>query len=568
MSSSPETKILPPLEVQKPSSPEAPEDSFSVEIYNPDTLYLLAVKQAYEGNPQVMISNTALQDELFSSETTRLGFEQDTQRLENPDTFNLISKIFLSDQRKMRADHGYFSKDRISRVQKNLEDRGIKSTACSNWPDASNKSFTRNLLYVGNDEHALRIDFGFASEKIEKDFIVWKAKQEQGKGVDGPYRKQLKNISEGLLNNAVTVSLAMNNVAESFQFEYVTLEGAQDFRQKLQDYASVYENIIRALYATQKVSLPDKHVVFNEAANTENALSSEWLVDEGTKNKFPSFTEVGGQKECVALLEELVHMINNPEVFSRRGVSKDKGVLLCGEPGNGKSLLLQAVAREANAAVLLVSSADINNMWYGESGRKVKKIFEDADKIAQQGTEVIIGFEEMDAVVPQRHNAHEETKKVVATFLEYLDGPRANPHITFIGTTNRPEDIDPAIRRPGRIDAEIEVKKPDLEGRMAILEIHMNKARSLTDRPDELFQQGLDIAQVAKITEGMSGAQLASLVASTLRGKAVAEVKGEEWSPVSEEDLVSAMKRQERKSRGGSIGFTVTKEPQTLYNRA
>jgi ATP-dependent 26S proteasome regulatory subunit len=565
--SSHESKIAPQPEEEKRTSPESPEDEFKVVIHNPDNMYLLAVKQAYEGSSQSIVSNIHFDDAFLSATVARIGFQDDDERMNHQkDNFKLESVLLLSDRMQAHGDHGYFSGAKVKDLKANLESKKIDTTECSHWPKGSDKRFFHNLLYVKDGDIAVRVDFGFDNERMAQHYLAAVAKDEVDTSKKIEAEKKSKQAAKGLTNDRVTLSLAINNISDAFSTAYPNIEGIDGFKQKCETFAKLSEEVIRSLYQLAGEQVPQKQIVLGETVEDASSQTSEWLINADKKESFPSFTQIGGQQEAVEALSEFVEVINNADIFARRGVMKDRGVLLYGEPGNGKSLLLQAVAKEADADFLLVSSADINTKWFGESGKNVKKVFEDAEKITREGREVIIGFEEMDAVVPNRRGAYDETKKVVATFLEYLDGPRANPKISIIGTTNRPDDIDPAIRRPGRIDQEIEIKKPDHTERVSILQIHIDNARARSTNPEELFKENLDLEKVAQLTDGLSGAQLASLISSALKSKAMAEAKGEDWVPVSEDDLVISKGKIVRKNKG-SIGYHDANDPQILYNR-
>jgi transitional endoplasmic reticulum ATPase len=268
-----------------------------------------------------------------------------------------------------------------------------------------------------------------------------------------------------------------------------------------------------------------------------------YTVEAQVKKEMPSFDEIAGQKAAVAEAKRLVLAINNPEIFEKRGVKRPKGILFYGEPGTGKTLLAKAVARETNAVFFEVSSADIGTKWYGESERLMQKVFDEANKRVEEGEKVILFFDELDSLAPSRDNAHEATRKVVATLLQNMDGMRANPNVTVIAATNRPRDIDRALKRPGRFDKLIQVGLPDEKGRAAILEVHMNKAKMSAEEPDSLFSPDVDLDKLGEVTDDMSGADLANLINLVLEDKVMAELQGEEWVPVTTEDMEKVAKR-------------------------
>ncbi len=183
-----------------------------------------------------------------------------------------------------------------------------------------------------------------------------------------------------------------------------------------------------------------------------------------------TYEDIGGLKKEIELIREMVELpLKHPEVFKRLGIEPPKGVLLYGPPGTGKTLLAKAVANEANATFLSINGPEIVSKYYGQSEENLRKIFEEAQKNAP----AIIFIDEIDAIAPKR----EETKgdverRLVAQLLTLMDGLKSRGDVIVIAATNRPDDIDPALRRPGRFDREIEIGVPDREGRVEILKIH------------------------------------------------------------------------------------------------
>jgi len=186
-----------------------------------------------------------------------------------------------------------------------------------------------------------------------------------------------------------------------------------------------------------------------------------------------TYEDIGGLKKEIELIREMVELpLRHPEVFKRLGIEPPKGVLLYGPPGTGKTLLAKAVANEANAHFLSINGPEIVSKYYGQSEENLRKVFEEAQKNAP----AIIFIDEIDAIAPKR----EETKgdverRIVAQLLTLMDGLKSRGDVIVIGATNRPDDIDPALRRPGRFDREIEIGVPDREGRVEILKIHSRK---------------------------------------------------------------------------------------------
>ena len=213
-----------------------------------------------------------------------------------------------------------------------------------------------------------------------------------------------------------------------------------------------------------------------------------------------TYEDIGGLKEEIRKIREMVELpLKYPELFERLGVEAPKGVLLYGPPGTGKTLLAKAVANETNAAFFSISGPEIMSKYYGESEERLREIFRQAEESAPS----IIFIDELDAIAPKREEVTGEVeKRVVAQLLALMDGLRPRGRVVVIGATNRPNAIDPALRRPGRFDREIEIGVPNKQGRLEILQIH---TRSMP------LAEDVDLEKIASITHGFVGADLAAL---------------------------------------------------------
>lgn len=213
-----------------------------------------------------------------------------------------------------------------------------------------------------------------------------------------------------------------------------------------------------------------------------------------------SYEDVGGLSAEIARVREMVELpLRCPEVFERLGVEAPKGILLYGPPGCGKTLIARAVAYEAGVRFVNINSPEIIQRGYGESEGLLREIF----RQAQESPATIIFFDEIDALAPNRDTALGDVeKRVVAQLLALLDGINSRGRVIVIGATNLPNNIDPALRRPGRFDREIELGAPSREGRLQILQIH---TRSMP------FDADVDLRRLAEITHGFVGADLAAL---------------------------------------------------------
>ena len=214
-----------------------------------------------------------------------------------------------------------------------------------------------------------------------------------------------------------------------------------------------------------------------------------------------TYEDVGGMKEVVERVRELIELpLKHPELFRKLGIEPPKGVLLYGPPGCGKTLLAKAVATESDAYFIAINGPEIMSKYYGESEQRLREIFEEARKNAP----AIIFIDEIDSIAPKREEVIGEVeKRVVAQLLTLMDGLQERGKIVVIGATNRIEAVDPALRRPGRFDREIEIPMPNKQGRLEILQIHTRNVPLAED---------VNLAKLAEMTHGFTGADLAALV--------------------------------------------------------
>ncbi len=193
---------------------------------------------------------------------------------------------------------------------------------------------------------------------------------------------------------------------------------------------------------------------------------------EGETRQVPSVTyeDIGGLKRELRLVREMIELpLKHPELFQKLGIEPPKGILLHGPPGTGKTLIAKAVANEVDAHFISISGPEIMSKYYGESEKRLREIFEEAEENAPS----IIFIDEIDSIAPKREEVTGEVeRRVVAQLLTLMDGLEARGQVIVIGATNRPDAVDPALRRPGRFDREIEIGVPDKEGRKEILQIH------------------------------------------------------------------------------------------------
>ncbi|MEM4737180.1 MAG: CDC48 family AAA ATPase, partial [Acidilobaceae archaeon] len=213
-----------------------------------------------------------------------------------------------------------------------------------------------------------------------------------------------------------------------------------------------------------------------------------------------TWEDVGDLEEAKERLREMVELpMKHPELFKHLGIEPPKGVLLYGPPGTGKTLLAKALANEVGAYFIAINGPEIMSKFYGESEQRLREIFEEAKKNAP----AIIFIDEIDAIAPKREEVVGEVeKRVVAQLLTLMDGLAERGQVVVIAATNRPDAVDPALRRPGRFDREIEIRPPNKQGRLEILQIHTRHMPLADD---------VDLEKIAEITYGYTGADLAAL---------------------------------------------------------
>ncbi len=244
---------------------------------------------------------------------------------------------------------------------------------------------------------------------------------------------------------------------------------------------------------------PVKDVVLI-TSSTEIKIS-EKPAKESAGISMVTYEDIGGLKEEIKKIREMVELpLRHPELFERLGIEPPKGVLLYGPPGTGKTLLAKAVANEANAHFIYLSGPEIMSKYYGQSEENLREIF----KEAQENAPSIIFIDEIDSIAPKRDEVSGEVeRRVVAQLLALMDGLESRGKVVVIGATNRPNALDPALRRPGRFDREIEIGIPGKDARKEILEIHTRGVPLAED---------VDLEKLADMTHGYVGADLAALV--------------------------------------------------------
>ncbi|MCD6511822.1 MAG: CDC48 family AAA ATPase, partial [Thaumarchaeota archaeon] len=338
--------------------------------------------------------------------------------------------------------------------------------------------------------------------------LIWPARPEDyGKGIiriDGYTRR---NAGTGI-DERVKVRRI-----EARRAEKVTLSPTEPLR--ILDGEEYVRSILegRVVCKGDTVSIPimgsSIDLVVTGISPASNAViitdTTKIVISEVTKppSRVPRVTyeDIGGLKDAIQKVREMIELpLKHPEIFEKLGIEAPKGVLLYGPPGTGKTLLAKAVANETNANFYSISGPEIMSKFYGESEARLREIFKQAEETAPS----IIFIDEIDSIAPKREEVTGEVeRRVVSQLLSLMDGLEARGKVVVIGATNRPNALDPALRRPGRFDREIEIGVPDEKGRLEILQIHTRNMPLADD---------VDLKKLASMTHGFVGADLASLV--------------------------------------------------------
>ncbi len=273
------------------------------------------------------------------------------------------------------------------------------------------------------------------------------------------------------------------------------------FHQKLLDKPLIKgQKIVLDVMGTQLhyvVTKVSPNTIVKVTEQTKLTVSQTPVKAESMRVPDISYEDIGGLKQEIEMIREMVEIpMKHPEVFERIGIGAPKGVLLTGPPGTGKTLLAKAVANETESNFYSIAGPEIMSKYYGESEKQLREIFAEAEKNAPS----IIFIDEIDSIAPKRGEGRDQTeKRVVAQLLTAMDGLKSRGHVVVMAATNRPDDIDEALRRPGRFDREIKILPPDEAGRKEILQIHTRGMPLAKD---------VNLDLLARKTIGYTGADL------------------------------------------------------------
>ncbi|MEM4757073.1 MAG: CDC48 family AAA ATPase, partial [Desulfurococcaceae archaeon] len=265
--------------------------------------------------------------------------------------------------------------------------------------------------------------------------------------------------------------------------------------------------------------------------------NTELFIFEEPVTEFPrvTFEDIGGLNPVIDKILEMIELpLKYRKVFRKLGVDPPKGILLYGPPGCGKTLIAKALANEVNAYFISINGPEIMSKFYGESEQRLREIFKLAKKKAKKNPAIIF-IDEIDAIAPKRDEVIGEVeRRVVAQLLALMDGLENRGNVIVIAATNRPNALDPALRRPGRFDREIEIPMPDKNGRLEILKIHTRRLREMGVLSDDV-----DLEKLAEITHGFTGADLAALIKEAVMRSVKRIVNGEK--NIDQEKLFSSI---------------------------
>ena len=383
--------------------------------------------------------------------------------------------------------------------------------------EAEQRDVGRKIARIDPDiAHQLQISSGDVIEvsSLGKKVTVlnWPAREnDRGKGlirIDG----YIRNRFDVGINDLVDLKKIESKDAQSITLaptEPLRIVGAEEYLgEYLLGNLVTTGDVIPLIIMSQRVDLvvistrPSGPVLINESTEIIISEESAKAVQIAKEGIAPSITyeDIGGIKGQVSRVREMIELpLRHPELFRRLGVEAPKGVLLHGPPGTGKTLLAKAIANETNASYYTIGGPEIMSKFYGESEEKLRNVF----KQAEQNAPSIIFIDEIDSIAPNRDEVSGEVeRRIVAQLLSLMDGMSSRGKVVVIGATNRINAIDPALRRPGRFDREIEIGVPDKEGRFEILQIH---TRGMP------LSKDVELEKLASMSHGFVGADLHAL---------------------------------------------------------
>jgi transitional endoplasmic reticulum ATPase len=390
-------------------------------------------------------------------------------------------------------------------------------TATLKVAEAEQRDVGRKIARVDPDiAEALNIVSGDALELSsigrKTTVLSWPAKEsDRGKGLirmDGFIRNRL----DVGINDLVEIKVVESKIAKDITFaptEPLRIMGAEEYlTEYLNGTLMTKGDTVPISVMGRRIDLvvisthPSGPVIINDTTEivvSEESSKAVQISQEGTAASI-TYEDIGGLGDAVARVREMIELpLRHPELFKRLGVEAPKGVLLHGPPGTGKTLLAKAVANETNSNFFTIGGPEIMSKYHGESEERLRNVFQEAEKNAPS----IIFIDEIDSIAPKREEVTGEVeRRIVAQLLSLMDGMKSRGKVVVIAATNRVDAIDPALRRPGRFDREIEIGVPNRDGRLEVLQIH---TRGMP------LDKDVDLQRLADISHGFVGADLQAL---------------------------------------------------------
>ena len=377
--------------------------------------------------------------------------------------------------------------------------------------EAKNRDIGKKRARIGPDAmdylHASPGDTIKINAKNTTCAIIWPADEDEKYPdtirIDGQTRKNLGVA----LNDVVEIQKIKTSHAKT-----VTLMPVSDIVSVDKEFTDFVKNRLKGMPLNQgdeisvmilgnSMDFKIKKVAPKGIVKIERATQLVILSESsGDKKSGITYEEVGGLRDEIKVMREIVELpLRHPELFSRLGVEPHSGILLYGPPGCGKTLLAKVLASESEANMFSINGPEIMNKYYGETEARLRDIF----KEAKENSPSIIFIDEIDAIAPKREEAYGDVeKRVVAQLLALMDGLTERGNVIVLGATNRPDSVDPALRRPGRFDREMEISVPNGDGRLEVLQIH---TRGMPIADD------VELKTLASELHGYTGADMKSL---------------------------------------------------------
>ena len=377
--------------------------------------------------------------------------------------------------------------------------------------EAKNRDVGKKRARIGPDAmdylHASPGDTIQINAKNSTCAIIWPADEDEKYPdtirIDGQTRKNLGVA----LNDVVEIQKIKTSHAKT-----VTLMPVSDIVSVDKEFTDFVKNRLKGMPLNQgdeisvmilgnSMDFKIKKVAPKGIVKIERATQLVILSESsGDKKSGITYEEVGGLRDEIKVMREIVELpLRHPELFSRLGAEPHSGILLYGPPGRGKTLLAKVLASESEANMFSINGPEIMNKYYGETEARLRDIF----KEAKENSPSIIFIDEIDAIAPKREEAYGDVeKRVVAQLLALMDGLTVRGNVIVLGATNRPDSVDPALRRPGRFDREMEISVPNGDGRLEVLQIH---TRGMPIADD------VELKNLASELHGYTGADMKSL---------------------------------------------------------